>query len=71
METAWKNMSSWSSPRCGVTGFEMATRNTGGVTGELVRRWGVHAVHGRKLERDDEIEAQRWEWLTEALGIAG
>jgi len=27
---------------------------SGKVTGELVRRWGAHAMHGRELERDWE-----------------
>jgi len=55
----------------GTSGRQRRALLAGGVTCELVRRFGVYAVQGRELERDAEIEAQRWGWLTEALGIAG
>ena len=31
-----------------------------GVTGDLVRKWGVHTVEGRRIERWDEFERERW-----------
>jgi len=55
----------------GTSGRQRRELLAGGVTGELVRRFGIYAVQGRELERDAEIEAQRWEWLTQALGGDG
>ena len=32
---------------------------SGNVTGDLVRRWGVHAMFGREFERDYPVAASQ------------
>jgi hypothetical protein len=42
-----------------------------GVTGDLVRRWGVMAMQGREFDRDRQYERERRADIAGELGIAG
>jgi len=53
----------------GTSGRQRRALLAGGVTADLVRRWGVHAMYGRELQRDEECERERWAIIAEELGI--
>lgn len=41
----------------------------GRLTGDLVRKWGAHAVEGRRIERWDEYDRQREAEIMEGLQV--
>ena len=72
--SAWRSRSTGAHGGPGVWGGASGSHRAllaAGVTGDLVRRWGVMAMQGREFDRDRQYERERRADIAGELGIAG